>query len=42
VRDVLASLPVEAPKLDAISGIVNMSARSGLRFTAMRAEGFPN
>jgi D-3-phosphoglycerate dehydrogenase / 2-oxoglutarate reductase len=41
VRDVLASVPVEAPKLDAISGIVNMSARSGLRFTAMRAERLP-
>jgi hypothetical protein len=43
VRDVLAGYPVEALKLDAISGIVNMSARSGgLRLTAMRAEGFPN
>jgi D-3-phosphoglycerate dehydrogenase / 2-oxoglutarate reductase len=41
VRDVLAGLPVEAQKLDAISGIVNMSARSGLRFTAMRAERLP-
>jgi D-3-phosphoglycerate dehydrogenase len=38
---VLAGLPVEAQKLDAISGIVNMSARSGLRFTAMRAERLP-
>jgi D-3-phosphoglycerate dehydrogenase len=41
VRDVLAGLPAEAQKLDAISGIVNMSARSGLRFTAMRAERLP-
>jgi D-3-phosphoglycerate dehydrogenase / 2-oxoglutarate reductase len=41
VRDALAGLPVEAQKLDAISGIVNMSARSGLRFTAMRAERLP-
>jgi D-3-phosphoglycerate dehydrogenase len=41
VRDVVAGLPVEAQKLDAISGIVNMSARSGLRFTAMRAERLP-
>jgi D-3-phosphoglycerate dehydrogenase / 2-oxoglutarate reductase len=41
VRDVLAGLPVEAQKLDAISGIVNMSARSGLRFTAMRSERLP-